>query len=248
MYDGYNQSNPLQITQNGTSTISIPQNYEGLDEVHYNVNVPPPTVISPVTSNGYYKFDGNTLISGTDQDFNLNINVNTGIDIIIKKIVLYNNDTDATVKNYNGTFSSKYLYKTEISNLSLNNLQNNSYINIPKWGSSNQKYYRRYLIMFNDDGYIGFFYIVGYDVTDLWVYNRTGSVLKYYLINVTSLNNYTPTTCYCNCYDNDNNLIFKFFNNSPKSEGSSSSPSYHYVTGINLYNLYYIKDLNLTVG
>ena len=40
IYDGYDQSNPYSITQNGSGVISIPQNYEGLGEINYNVNVP----------------------------------------------------------------------------------------------------------------------------------------------------------------------------------------------------------------
>ena len=56
MYDGYDQSNPYSITQNGSGVISIPQNYEGLGEINYNVNVPQPLVNnytqSTITTNG----------------------------------------------------------------------------------------------------------------------------------------------------------------------------------------------------
>lgn len=42
---------------------------------YFEVEALPPTITSPITSNGYYKFDGNTLIPGTDQDYNIYINV-----------------------------------------------------------------------------------------------------------------------------------------------------------------------------
>jgi hypothetical protein len=42
---------------------------------YFEVEALPPTIQSPITSNGYYKFDGNTLISGDENDYNLNVNV-----------------------------------------------------------------------------------------------------------------------------------------------------------------------------
>lgn len=42
---------------------------------YFEVESVPPTISTPITSNGYYKFDGNTLISGTNQDYNIYINV-----------------------------------------------------------------------------------------------------------------------------------------------------------------------------
>jgi hypothetical protein len=59
IYDGYDQSNPLTITQNGSGVISIPQNYEGLGEINYEINVPQQSAVnnytqSTVTTNGTY--------------------------------------------------------------------------------------------------------------------------------------------------------------------------------------------------
>ena len=48
---------------------------------YFEVEALPPTIISPVTSNGYYKFDGNTLVSGTSSDYNLNVNVNSSTKV-----------------------------------------------------------------------------------------------------------------------------------------------------------------------
>lgn len=58
------------IEPNNKKTRSLYSNY-------FKVNVSPPIITSPITSNGYYKFDGNTLISGTDQDYNIYINIET---------------------------------------------------------------------------------------------------------------------------------------------------------------------------
>ena len=70
----------------------------------FDINVPPPTVTSPINSNGYYKFDGNTLISGTNQDYNINVNVTTPPIEMSKYIRIKN--------SYQGTFSS-YLELTK---------------------------------------------------------------------------------------------------------------------------------------
>lgn len=74
-YNEYTSEHPLTINTNGTGVISIPNGYTGLGNVNYEVDVPPPTITEPVTSNGYYKFEGNTLIPGTEQDYNLYINI-----------------------------------------------------------------------------------------------------------------------------------------------------------------------------
>lgn len=55
---------------------------------YFEVEALPPTITSPITSNGYYKFNGNTLISGTDQDYNINVNVAVNNVINIDKIIL----------------------------------------------------------------------------------------------------------------------------------------------------------------
>ena len=88
------------IEPNTKKTRSLYSNY-------FKVNIPPPTIISPITSNGYYKFDGNTLISGTDQDYNLNINVNSISKINVKAISTeLTISTPILLNNMNKTTSS----------------------------------------------------------------------------------------------------------------------------------------------
>jgi hypothetical protein len=71
-YQEINNYVPPALTRltepNTKKTRSLYSNY-------FKVNVSPPTISSPITSNGYYKFDGNTLIPGTDQDYNIYINI-----------------------------------------------------------------------------------------------------------------------------------------------------------------------------
>lgn len=75
--DSYTPPALMESTEPNTKkTRSLYSNY-------FRVNVPPPTITEPVTSNGYYKFNGNSLISGTNQDYNLNINVNSSSTSII---------------------------------------------------------------------------------------------------------------------------------------------------------------------
>lgn len=49
-----------------------------------NIDIPPPTITTPIENNGYYKFNGNNLINGTSSDYNLNVQVNS--QIIISQI------------------------------------------------------------------------------------------------------------------------------------------------------------------
>lgn len=74
IYDGYDQSNPYSITQNGSGVISIPQNYEGLGEINYAVNVPQTLVNNytqpTITTNGTY-----TIPSGYTGFNNFTVNV-----------------------------------------------------------------------------------------------------------------------------------------------------------------------------
>jgi hypothetical protein len=82
IYDGYDQSNPLTINQNGSGVISIPQNYEGLGEINYEINVPQTAVNnytqSTITTNGTY-----TIPNGYTgfNDFTVNVNNQKSISI-----------------------------------------------------------------------------------------------------------------------------------------------------------------------
>lgn len=50
---------------------------------YFEVEALPPTITSPIESNGYYKFDGNTLVSGTSSDYNLHIDIPQTISNIV---------------------------------------------------------------------------------------------------------------------------------------------------------------------
>lgn len=90
-----NQQRSLTLSKMGTrdtiSTFTLGK---------FNVNVPSPTINSPITSNGYYKFDGNTLISGTNQDYNINVNVNSNPIINIKSIKNLSSSTIIPLTNF----------------------------------------------------------------------------------------------------------------------------------------------------
>ena len=76
IYEGYDQSNPYTISQNGSGVISIPQNYEGLGEINYDVNVTPNNADvdsqnnNEITQNGTY-----TIPNGYSGWNNFSVNV-----------------------------------------------------------------------------------------------------------------------------------------------------------------------------
>lgn len=93
-----------------------------------NINIPSPTITSPITSNGYYKFDGNTLIPGTDQDYNIYINIAMTVpeyDITKFKFVYNTNnayyksnifDGNSTIYKSNGSYNVKCCFILEYNN------------------------------------------------------------------------------------------------------------------------------------
>lgn len=78
-------------------------------EGNFVINIPQstlPIITNPITINGYYKFNGNTLISGTDQDYNINVSVPSSSNTkLIKAIAAtmstppVNTPLDATLTN-----------------------------------------------------------------------------------------------------------------------------------------------------
>lgn len=56
IYEGYTQSNPLIISNNGSGVISIPNNYDGLGEINYEVNVPPIIVTDQINYQDFTKW------------------------------------------------------------------------------------------------------------------------------------------------------------------------------------------------
>lgn len=86
----YFQQETQNITQNGNYIYEQNENgawhlelkpQDSTEPTDVKINISPPTIITPIQNNGYYKFNGNTLISGTDQDYNININVQKKITI-----------------------------------------------------------------------------------------------------------------------------------------------------------------------
>jgi hypothetical protein len=125
-YNEYTSEHPLTINTNGTGVISVPNGYTGLGNVNYEVSVPSPTITEPVTSNGYYKFSGNSLISGTNQDYNLNIAVNTKQVLYLSKFTINKSWTRSYYKsnNSNGincTISSGNYYAIVVGIVNENN-------------------------------------------------------------------------------------------------------------------------------
>lgn len=69
-------NNNGQIVLRGQNNVrGLPDPTGEAIEGTFNINISPPTITTPIIYNGYYKFDGNTLISGTDQDYNIYINI-----------------------------------------------------------------------------------------------------------------------------------------------------------------------------
>lgn len=70
---------PTEYVENNTMVRFNSKTRSVTEYPYFEVEALPPTIISPITSNGYYKFDGNTLIPGTNQDYNIYINIETPI-------------------------------------------------------------------------------------------------------------------------------------------------------------------------
>lgn len=70
---------PTEYVENNTMVKFNSRTRSVTEYPYFEVEALPPTITSPVTSNGYYKFDGNTLIHGTDQDYNIYINIEAPI-------------------------------------------------------------------------------------------------------------------------------------------------------------------------
>lgn len=128
IYDGYDQSNPLTINQNGSGVISIPQNYEGLGEIHYSVNVPqPPSLqLQSKTINYTIPFSPTTITPDSGYDglsqvqFNCTSTITSSIYYPDQTLSL--SDFDNTENEFNlnnGQYKLYYfnnLTKTKIAN------------------------------------------------------------------------------------------------------------------------------------
>jgi hypothetical protein len=156
----YFQQETQNITQNGDYIYEQNENgawhlelkpIDSTEQTDVNINISStpiyPTITSPIESNGYYKFDGNTLISGTEQDYNLYVNTPP----ISNKVVFYsmnhggNNYLFSTFSNTSSTISlpansttllifdrnTYYIFKvyknTSSSSVSYSNISGNNY-------------------------------------------------------------------------------------------------------------------------
>lgn len=119
----------------------------------FNVNIDPPTITSPVTSNGYYKFDGNTLNPGTSSDYNLNVSVTTNPKINFKYISISGSTnyvikdlsiaTDIVLPGNSSAISIFYDISSQYYRINYN--YNNKSSSVTKSSS-----YSRYYIIIND--------------------------------------------------------------------------------------------------
>lgn len=68
---------PAEYIENNTMVKFNSKTRSVTEYPYFEVEALPPIILTPITSNGYYKFDGNTLIPGTNQDYNLYINISS---------------------------------------------------------------------------------------------------------------------------------------------------------------------------
>lgn len=125
----------------------------------FNVNVNPPTITSPITSNGYYKFDGNTLISGTNQDYNLNVQVSS----TTPRIIINNISID-------------YLDTSYVMKIAVNG----------RYSITDQTYSYLFLTLYNGYYYLHLILKNSSSVSEVVIDNDTGNIMRVFRISNTS--------------------------------------------------------------
>lgn len=96
---------------------------------YFEVEALPPTITSPITSNGYYKFDGNTLISGTSSDYNLNINIPPSPSKINIKSFSFDNSNIYSINSLNSSSTKSVSVPTGNTMISFSENNENYIIN-----------------------------------------------------------------------------------------------------------------------
>lgn len=164
------------IEPNNKKSRSLYSNY-------FRVNVPLPIITDAIINNGYYKFNGNTLISGTDQDYNINVNIPISTSKIKIRYV-------KAVNNANPDYNEVYQAVTMIGPVAQNTVINHN-------GSNDL-----FIINVNNNDHYNLIWIVnrGSGVTDT-VY--TGGY--YFNENVISDNRYG----YVELFDENQNPIMR---------------------------------------
>lgn len=100
---------PAEYIENNTMVKFNSKTRSVTEYPYFEVESIPPTISSPITSNGYYKFDGNTLIPGTNQDYNLYIEIESTVPEydVTKFLFTYLHSQPSTYYyNFNATASS----------------------------------------------------------------------------------------------------------------------------------------------
>lgn len=175
-----NNSKKLTLLKNQTRDEITPNYVLG----KLNVNIQLPIITSPITSNGYYKFNGNTLISGTNQDYNINVQVNSNPKISIKNIKYF------TMAYYDISFK----YKNTPGSVYINDTNGKDIIKIGNSNDSyNLLYYHDYTgssIELRSGEYIGIFNNPTYGNETIYIYDNNNNIVLGFIIK----NNTTDTS------------------------------------------------------
>ena len=121
--DEENNNNNGQMVLRGQSNVRGLPDPTGEDiEGTFDINIPPPTITDAIDSNGYYKFNGNSLISGTDQDYNINVNVQSSTPSFnnsVSKIEITGGNSAVTIADNNT--NTDWTYYSSSTNLTITN-------------------------------------------------------------------------------------------------------------------------------
>lgn len=179
-YDEYTVSSPFQINSNGTGTISIPNGYTGLGNIHYNVN------ITPV--NNYIELipNVNFTISNKSDPTQVNTTDFTLIEETVGKIMVTSTYGVLIFRNISNYFDDKdaiEVKRWESNNTQMSNIQinkNSWYCETPS-GTTNYYVYiknnnNQWVLIGSFDGEAGssyatdtikdIYYWIGYKIID----------------------------------------------------------------------------------
>ena len=101
---------PAEYIENNTMVKFNSKTRSVTEYPYFEVEALPPNITTPIENNGYYKFNGNSLISGTNQDYNLNVNVKN--KFYITSIIFGSNNENIASSNTNWTYYTTYTYTT----------------------------------------------------------------------------------------------------------------------------------------
>lgn len=125
---------------------------------YFEVEGIPPTITNPVTSNGYYKFDGNTLINGTNQDYNLNVQVSS---TPITPVITIN---DISIQN----LDTSYVKKIAVNG---------------RYSIMDQTYSYLFLTLYNSYYYLHLYYKISMTDPESVITNDSGNIMRVFRIS-----------------------------------------------------------------